>query len=94
MKSHIEEFRDWIKTANVGQTYVYHVGYLAIDRGTIINCPNSDRTLVIPNGDIDGLATLALEGFEGGKLHLFQRKIHDREYQYIAMKRSTYWRNW
>lgn len=94
MKSKIEEFEDWISNARTGQVYTYHVGYLAIDRGTIINCPNSDRTLVIPNGDIDGLATLALEGFERGKLHLFQRKIHDREYEYIAMKRSPYGRNW
>lgn len=84
MKSKLEEFREWIDTAQTGQVYVYHTGFLVVDR-----C-SSGR--ILPNTHY--IANLALEAFDAGKLHLFQRKIHDGVYEYIAMKRSPFGRNW
>lgn len=93
MKSNkLEEFRDWIETARTGQIFIYHTGFLAVDRGNIVNFGDAD--IVLPNEPVNTLATLAINGFDAGKLHLFQRKLHDGVYQYIAMKKSPYGRRW
>lgn len=88
MKTKVEEFRDWIKEANVGQTYIYYQGRLDIDRGSCVG------DLWLSNYSVDELGKLAYDAFTSKKLHLFQRKLHDNEYQYIAMKRSPYGRTW
>lgn len=92
-KSKLEEFYDWINTATTGQVYLYHTGFLAQDRGTIIDV-GSDMPLFIPNGDIHEIGKLAIDAFNTKRVHLFQRKIHDGVYEYIAMKRRAYERLW
>lgn len=92
-KTRTEAFRDWLETATTGQVYTYYTGFLSSDRGVIVDYGDGD-TKFIPSGDIDELGRIALVAFETDKVHLFQRKIHDREYQYIAMKRSNYGRRW
>lgn len=92
-KSRVEAFRDWIDTATPGQVYPYHHGVLASDRGYIIDTGIHEFQFV-PNGDIDEMGKLALAAFDAHKVHLFQRKLHDNYYEYIAMKRSAYGRLW
>lgn len=93
MQTRLEAFREWIKTANTGQVYTYYTGFLSIDRGTIVDIGDG-LTEFEPNGDIDALATTAINAFENNRVHLFQRKIHDNEYEYIAMKRRDGGRVW
>lgn len=85
-KTRVEKFREWIDTARAGRIYIYYTGRLSIDRGTIVDYGDGAAPVFVPNGDINELGKLALDAFEANRVHLFQRKIHDREYQYIAMK--------
>lgn len=88
MSNRVDRFREWLDHAAAGQVYVYHTGRLDTDRGTCLG------DVWISAGDIDQLGDMAYEAFVGGKVHLFQRKLHDNEYEYIAMKRSRYGRQW
>lgn len=93
-KTRVQEFKDFLNHANTGQVHIYYQGNLAVQRGTIIDIAgfNSDETdgptLFVPNGDIDELGRLAMDAFENNSVHLFQRKLRDNEYQYIAMKKG------
>lgn len=84
------EFQKWVDTSNTGAFIVYHTGFLSVDR---VSMQVHDFSYV-PNPPVDDLAVSAIEAFERGKVHLFQRKISDMVYQYIAVKRSKYARNW
>lgn len=85
-KTRVEKFRDWINTARTGRIYIYHTGSLSVDRGTIVDYGDGSPPHFVPSGDIHELGTVALDAFEAHRVHLFQRKLHDNEYQYIAMK--------
>lgn len=91
--SKVEDFREWIKSAKVGKVFIYHTGHLAVDRGVIVD-NGTDMPLFIPNGDIHELGKLAIRAFEQGVVYLFQRKLHDNVWEYIAMKKSRYGRQW
>jgi len=93
-KSRVEAFNDWITHSRAGQVYIYYTGFLAVDRGTIMDWGNGENPVFIANGDIHDLGKTAIEAWEANRIHLFQRKIHDREYQYIAMKRRDGGRHW
>lgn len=85
----MEAFRDWLDTSRKGKIYIYHTGFLAVDRGSIVDFTNGAFS-INPDSDIDCVARMALDAFNSHRVHLFQRKLHDREYQYIAMKRGKY----
>lgn len=93
MKTRVKAFNDWLKTSPPGQVYTYYTGFLSVDRGTIIDTASGDFEFV-PNEDVDDLGRLALSAFEANRVHLFQRKIHDNVYEYIAMKRRDGGRIW
>ena len=90
----MDAFRDWIRTARAGQVYIYYTGDLANDRGAYIDWGDGDHLVFIASGDIDAIGTLAYDAFTSNQVHLFQRKIHDNIYQYIAMKRRYTGRHW
>lgn len=94
MKTRVEAFRDWIDNSRVGKIYIYYTGHLGVDRGTIIDTGLRDEPLFVANGDIDDLGKLAIDAFEANRVHLFQRRLHDNEWQYIAMKRRDGGRIW
>lgn len=92
-QTRVDEFREWINHSRPGQVFIYYTGFLAVDRGTVIVDPTGSLTIE-PNGDIDELGQLALEAFDNKRVHLFQRKLHDHEYQYIAFKRRDGGKLW
>jgi len=85
----VEKFRDWIERSRTGKIYIYHVGFLSIDRGRIVDYTDDGTPVFEPVGDINDLANIAIDAFQSGRVHLFQRKVHDNQYQYIAMKRRA-----
>lgn len=82
-----EDFEKWLDTSKAGAVAIYHRGRLDLDRGTCLG------TIWLA-GAADHVANLAYAAFTDRKVHLFQRKLHDNCYEYIAMKRSKYGRNW
>lgn len=86
------DFKKWIKNANTGQTIIYYTGRLDVDRGACVEVDG--YSYFSANEEVDALGTLAYGAFSDRKVHLFQRKLRDNVYQYIAMKRSPYGRNW
>jgi hypothetical protein len=87
VKAH--EFRKWVDTSNTGAVITYHTGFLSVDRVKMVAL---DSYKPVP--EIHDLAMEAIEAFERGKVHLFQRKLSDMKYDYLAMKASKYARNW
>lgn len=87
------EFSDWIANAKPSEVYVYHTGFLAIDRGLYIG-DIEHGGLFIPKPEVDAIARMAVDASDDEKVYLFQRKLQDRVYDYLAVKRSKYRRNW
>lgn len=92
-KPNLEEFKNWIAHARTGQVYKYHKGFLAVDRNTIVDLVDNLPVLV-PGGDVHSIAMEAINAFDAKRVHLFQRKLQEGVYEYIAMKRSPYGRQW
>lgn len=93
MKTRAEAFNDWLKTSLPGQVFTYYTGHLAVDRGSYIYDPTAGLEFV-PNETIDKLGWLALSAWEANRVYLFQRKLHDHVWEYIAMKRRDAGRLW
>lgn len=87
-------FRKWLISATPGHHYTYYTGFLGIDRGEfiLVRDEKSDNVLPewVPNAEITALAMAAIEAWQANAVHLFQRKLRDFEYQYIAVKRSPH----
>lgn len=92
-KPNLKEFKDWITHARTGQVYKYHTGFLAVDRQSIVDLVDGIPVLV-NGGHIHDIAREAILAFDTKRIHLFQRKLQDGVYEYIAMKRSPYGRQW
>lgn len=80
-----KELRKWINTSRPGHHYVYFRGSLINARGQYQNV--NDELTYLPNDEITSLANEAWQAYKAGRVHLFQRKLHDNEYEYIAVKR-------
>lgn len=78
-------FREWLDHATAGHHYVYFRGSLINARGKWESV--NDELIYLPNTEIDTLATEVYGAFLAHRVHLFQRKLHDNEYEYIAVKR-------
>ena len=90
-----EGFSHWLETSTPGSVIIYHTGFLGVDRfKNIINIANGVPIAFEVVPEIRDKALAAIEAFEQNKVHLYQRKISDMVYQYIAQKRSKYQRNW
>lgn len=61
-----------------GSRLVYHVGFLTVDR---FNEDNKNRA------QHDEVADIAWNLHEAGKVALIQRRLGDRLYEYIAVRR-------
>ena len=87
MRVSIEQFHDWFKEARTGDFLVYHKGNLCLDRCTALD--GGDTSHCTPaSWELGALANYAMEAFHERRVHLFQRKLSDHEYEYIAVKRS------
>ncbi|MFM9860640.1 hypothetical protein RUR49_19450 [Pseudoxanthobacter sp. M-2] len=75
-------FLAWVAQANVGETFVYHRGFLGIDIGPGISRfgePDRQRLL--------GLAQAALSAFEADLVHLVQLRLEPDRFAYLAVAR-------
>lgn len=90
----VEAFDDWLLRSRVGKIHIYHTGSLLSDRGRLIDYGDGQPLVFEPCGDVDAVGRAAMDAFVAGRVYLFQRKLHDHVYQYIAMKRYQPGRNW
>lgn len=81
------DFLKWLSESRTGGMCIYYTGFLAVDRFTIVG-KDPETQITIRKPEIDDLARVVIDAFDRGRVHLFQRKLHDNEYQYIAMKSS------
>jgi hypothetical protein len=80
------EFTAWLNKSRPGSICIYHTGELITDRSIDLG-PIQLKTA------LDTVASEAYTAFKDNRVHLFQRKLHDHVYQYIAFKRG-YGRSW
>ena len=71
----ITSFRNWIKYAKPRMSYVYHEGFLYVDR---------DRD---SSGETSWIARFAYGQYKNGAIELVQKRISDGCYKYLAIKR-------
>lgn len=90
----VKKFKEWIENARPGKFYIYHTGFLTIDRGRIVDSGDARTDVFVPVEPVHSLGEAAIEAFDAKRVHLFQRKLHDGVYEYIAVKRSPYGRQW
>lgn len=87
----LEDFNAWLKSGRTGSVCKYHTGFLAVDRFHIVDV-GAGEFRYDPVPELDALGRAALNAFVEEKVHLYQRKIHDMEYEYYAVKANR--RNW
>lgn len=81
------EFCDWVMNARHGETLIYHVGYLTVDRelkNTALSSIEVDR--------IDRVASRAWDASKSGLVQLFSRKLGFLKYEYLAVRVNTWLR--
>jgi hypothetical protein len=83
----VRAWLDCIGGANVPEQFVYHRGYLALDRGRWHVAEDGKETF-IPCEEVDEAARLMWAAHEAGTVVLTQRRLAPREWLYIAI-RST-----
>lgn len=72
-KLKLYEVQQWLDESSIGSKLEYHRGYLFTDRKK--------------SKQLDRTARVLLEAAEEGRVHLFQYRIDDYDYLYLAMKK-------
>jgi hypothetical protein len=75
-----DDLRAWLRTARPGDRFVYHRGFLVVDRGA--NSPLRERE----RRRLDALATAALAAASAGLVHLLQKRLNVGTFDYLAVK--------
>jgi len=70
----------FIKAAKPGEACIYHIGYLVKDRDYQFNSGSSMSTLV------DQIGSTAWVMEEEGAVYLFQRRLDNDVYEYLAVR--------
>lgn len=78
-----EYFNNWVRTAKPGWELVYHVGHLAFDRETVYE--ETGRVRRYEPQHSTGNAAYA--AYEDGLVELFQKRISENRWHYIARRR-------
>lgn len=81
-------FAAWAKAAPAGEWTIYHIGYLAADRG--MPATRNRHGVIKPatlNPRVEGLAQTVNSLYEQGVVALTQRRIKEDVYEYIATRR-------
>lgn len=78
----IIEITDILNRAR-GERLVYHRGYLPIDRGGVLEKEKRSAEMQA----VDATAEIAWNLWDGGKVHLVQRRRGHLDYEYIAVRR-------
>jgi hypothetical protein len=79
--------RAFIRYAERGDHFVYHVGHIAQDRWIGTYGPAITSLTFEPDGEVSAIADAAYEQYMLGRVSLVQRKIGENTYEYIAQRR-------
>ena len=82
----ITQFDRWFRSAKAGSAFIYHEGYLPVDKAHSVFMHGSWWQQ--PRGEVDVIAATAWLEYLNGKLELVQRRVAPQHFQYIAVKRS------
>lgn len=79
-------FQRWVQSSRPGQSFVYHIGHLMVEREKIAQIPGVGiaRVFIEP---YNGIGEYAWWAYERGLVELVQRKRPDGRFEYIAQKR-------
>lgn len=79
-------FKRWAQVAKRGDRFIYHKGFLMVDREKL-RVRSEDGWVVCPNLlALNAVADLALDAYNRGLVHLFQKRLGDGEYEYRAIR--------
>lgn len=92
--SKVEQFLWWLTMKGGKPSYIYHVGFLPLNRThtfydlkLVRGIPTEVPTFSIPN-EIGELAAVVWDQYKRGRVLLTQRKLGLGKYEYIATKRK------
>lgn len=88
IQANINEVNDWWQKAQPGDSFVYHVGSLCDDKHSH-NWSTLTKDEQKRLASINMAASFLLKAAERGQCHLVQRKLGDRHYEYIAVRRAA-----
>lgn len=82
-QSIFEKFEDWIETAESGNSFVYHIGFLVRDRGYGLFTYEKDAR----QHSVDAMGDMAYGFYESGDVWLFQKRFAPCAWLYMAIRR-------
>lgn len=86
----VPSFERWLKTARPGAKFVYHRGWLALDREEIRLLPSQGAFVHVYIEPAHELGLIAWHAHEHGVAELVQKRLPDnRGFEYIAFKRTA-----
>jgi hypothetical protein len=74
-------FCDWFVDAAAGDAIEYHVGFLSLDRSTLLT--GADR---LEQKRVNALAYRVWKCCEAGLVHLYSQRINEGVYSYLAIR--------
>lgn len=85
-------FTKWVNNSKKGDRYVYHTGFLLMDRAHKLEIgigpDGGDSVIMLVNREpVHTEAKLVWQAYEKGHVTLFQRKLGKAVYEYIAERR-------
>ena len=78
-----QEYYDWKKNRK-SRLCVYHDGHLQQDRWR--QKPGGRKDSVEPIEIVHGLANIVYQDYEEGNVSLFQKRLGDNRFEYLAVK--------
>lgn len=76
----LTRFGEWLFTAKPGDAFVYHIGYLPVDRHARFDWH--------PGKKVDVLAKIVYGHYMMGRCLLVQKRVDEGIFEYIAVKRK------
>jgi hypothetical protein len=75
-----DDLRAWLRTARPGDRFIYHQGFLVVDRGAMSSLRERERRR------LDALATAVRTAASAGLVHLLQKRLDVGTFDYLAVR--------
>ena len=85
MTTRTEDVSRFLKESKPGDTLTYHTGFLAQDRLNVYSFGGDVFTTI--NTTVDWVGNAMWKAYQRGIVSLFQKKLGDNRYSYIAKRR-------